>query len=93
MIGVGMGDDNQVDIAIPEGDFPAQMVLQDGGISAAVDQDLPAAGGLDEGGVTLPHVEEGHVKPAVGLVQGPGEGQDCNHSAASQGQAPGDVLA
>ena len=76
VVGIGVGHDQQVERAVPEGHLLAQGRGQVAGAGAAVDQDLLPAGRGDEHRVALAHVEKGDVQLAVRQLQDGKPGQD-----------------
>ena len=62
---VGMGEDDDVEPAIPGGDARVQECAQAIGIRAAVDEDPAARRPRHEDGVPLPDIEDGHPRPPV----------------------------
>ena len=83
MVAIGMGQHDEIEAAIPKRHHCAQFAEERRGIRAAVDQDLPAIGGLHQDRVALPHVEEVDVEPAIRQFpqRQPGnDRQECQHA-------------
>lgn len=66
MVLVGMGQHDQVDVAVPDGDALVEPSHQQVGVRPAVDQEASAVCGLDQDGIPLPDVEDRDPEQSFG---------------------------
>ena len=82
MIAVWMGGDDDINIPVKKGHIPTQMFCEYGRVIAAVDQDLPAGGRLDEDGIPLADVQKGYMQIAIRPARQPDHEQDGGDGSA-----------
>jgi len=87
MVLVRMGQDHDVDPTVPRRQPFVERDQQPTRIRAAVDEHPPAFATLDEGCVTLPDIEDGHARNAVGPVHD-GDTRSENRGGKPAGQQP-----
>ena len=78
MVGVRMGEDHQIQRAIPKRHLFSQAGQKGRRIGTAIHEHLLARGALDENRVPLAHVEKDNVQLAIGLAGGRDPDQDQN---------------